>query len=125
MDLKEDSFQASLDDSSGCCIFSSFCRFCKNSKVKCYVQERVFVGWCNYYLKLVGHEIQTASQLWDWTFFLALLDGLDQERRLTFADGAAETKTSLQYNWDIVQDYLVKEKVVKAVFMNGKMQEMF
>eukprot|EP00794_Sanderia_malayensis_P017545 gene17545-19295_t len=116
--IYENHFDESLINSSSCCIFSPLCRFCEHSRIKCYVEEQVFLGWCNFYLKLVGEEIETVTQLWDWTLLLALLDGLNLE---TQVQCDKETIAGFRhYYWDIVQEYLVKEKVVKSVSLNDK-----
>eukprot|EP00795_Rhopilema_esculentum_P013231 gene13231-4051_t len=122
MDLMpENLFLDLLDDSRGCCIFSSLCRFCKNSKAKCYVQERLFVGWCNFYLRFANCEIKSLIELWDWTCFLALLDGLSRERRLLrYCSDESYNEKVTHENWDIVQEYLIKENVVKSVLAGGK-----
>lgn len=107
------------DPSQNCCLFSSLCRFCRNTKTKCYLQERGFVGWCNFYLKLGGSEIDSLPQLWDWTVFLALIDGLSREKQLLDADSVG-SETEIRENWDIVQEYLIKENVVKSVITSGE-----
>ena len=119
MDLMPENFFLDLlDDSRGCCIFSSLCRFCKNSKSKCYVQEQLFVEWCNFYLRFVGCEINSLVDLWDWTLFIALLDGLGRERQLISLDDSF-CKPEINDNWDIVQEYLIKENVIKSIISNG------
>lgn len=113
--MPENFFLDLLDDSKGCCIFSSLCRFCKNSKAKCYVQERFFVGWCNFYLRLVDCEIKSLIDLWDWTVFLALLDGLGRDKQYI----SSRERSEVNENWDIVQEYLIKERVIKSIISKG------
>ncbi len=119
MDLICEDILLEILDAPRCCIFSPLCRFCRNSKIKCYVQDKLFVGWCNFYLKLVGDGIDTLTQLWDWTCFVALLNGLSQEKQLLSEIVCDDGGAGFHHNWDIVQDYLVKEKVVKSVLING------
>ena len=118
--MPEQFFLDLLDDPKGCYASTSLCRFCKNTKTKCYVQEKFFVGWCNFYLRLVGIEVSSLVDLWDWTNFLALLDGLGRDRHLVASSYCADGRRyELSYNWDIVQEYLIKENVIKSFISKG------
>ena len=118
--MPEKFFLDLLDDPKGCCAFSSLCRFCKNTTSKSYVQETLFVGWCNFYLRLVGVEIRSLVDLWDWTNFLALLDGLGREKQwLASLHRNSGCKPAIDSNWDIVQEYMIKESVFKSYTSKG------
>lgn len=117
--MPEQFFLDLLDDPKGCCAFTSLCRFCKNKKTKCYVQDKFFVEWCNFYLRLVGIEVSSLVDLWDWTNFLGLLDGLGREKH-SIASSCYGRRHELNYNWDIVQEYLIKENVIKSFISKGK-----
>ena len=119
--MPEKFFLDLLDDPKGCSAFHSFGRFCKSGKAKCYVQEEFFVGWCNFYLRLVGSEIKSLVDLWDWTYFLALLDGLGREKLLLVSSFDGDVcKPEASHNWDIVQEYLIKEKAIKSIISKGE-----
>ena len=120
--MPEKFFLDLLDDPKGYRAFPTFGRIYKSGKTKCYVQEDFFVSWCNFYMKLVGSEIKSLVDLWDWTNFLALLDGLGREKLLLVSSFRGDVcKPEASHNWDIVQDYLIKEKAIKSIISKGMM----